>query len=124
MVSFPLTLSLSNTAGTKYANVGPHRKQRKKKKKIFALVARQRRETLKRDAFRHTETKGERRHNWKLINNGTHGRGTIGRSSEASAVPTQHAKDKRAENKAPRVTAVRQEKSEVGARFDQRRVMF
>lgn len=32
MVSFPLTLSLSNTAGTKYANVGPHKKQKKKKK--------------------------------------------------------------------------------------------
>lgn len=103
-----------------------HTKSKKniKKAKKKNRISRWWRQTLERDALWHTETKGERRHNWKLINNATHGRGTIGRSSEASAVPTQHAKDKRAENKAPRVTAVKQEKSEVGARFDQRRVMF
>lgn len=84
MVSFPLTLSLSNTAGTRYANVGPHIKQ----KLIFASVACQRRETLKGDALRHIETKGERRQNWQLIN------GTPGRFTKASAVPTQHVKDK------------------------------
>lgn len=120
MVRFPLTLSLSNTAGTKYANVGPHIKQ----KPISASVACQRRESLIGDALRHTETKCEHRLNWKLINHSTHGRVTTGRSSEASVVPTQYVKDKRAENKASRVTAVRQEKSEDGARFDQRRVMF
>lgn len=39
MVSFPLTLSLYNTAGTKYANVGPHKKQKKKqKKKDFRVI--------------------------------------------------------------------------------------
>lgn len=116
MVRFLLTLSLSNTAGTKYANVGPHIKQ----KPIFASVARQRRETLKGDALQNTKTKSEHRQNWRLINNGTHGRV----SSEASAVPTQHVKDKGTENKASCVTAVRQEKSKAGARFDQRRVMF
>lgn len=85
MVSFPLTLSLSNTAGTKYANVGPHIKQ----KLIFMSVVCQRWETLKGDTLRHTEKKKVR-----------------------------------AENNESRVTAVRQEKSEVGTRFDQRRVMI
>lgn len=38
---------------------------------------------------------------------------------------TAHRKKKvRAENNESRVTAVRQEKSEVGTRFDQRRVMI
>lgn len=45
------------------------------------------------------EGKGERRQNRGLINNGTHGGVATGRNAGASAIPAQHAKDKRAENK-------------------------